>query len=56
MTDRGQKTTGDFRVGPQLSKNENKGTVFLENWPPNFPSLLQSVATAYIQELWPKGF
>lgn len=32
----GHRTTGDFRVGPQCSKNENKGTTYLENWPVNF--------------------
>lgn len=40
----GHKTTGIFRVGPQRSKNKNKGTGYLENWPVHFPSLLWSVA------------
>lgn len=38
------KTTGVLRVGSQLSKNENKGAVFLENRTLNFLSPLQSVA------------
>lgn len=56
MTGQGCKTTGDCMVGPQLSKNKNKGVVFLENWPLNFLSLFHSVAVTFIQGPLAKEF
>lgn len=43
----GQKITGDFRVGPQLSINKNKGVLLTENWPLNFLSPFRSVAMMF---------